>query len=162
MFRRVGMKRKMDQPCTDVEFLLKFFNTHGTEVTPGSDIVRENEQLNFFRHNNSCNVPTSGWVLTSTVTGKTPGSKHFLRRLNRARTDRPQIASGAHDPRRASTDPVIPTLCGIRWLAHQPFGALPSGGCGTLKRPPGHCTMRCGAPGARTLATRGKRETRHN
>ena len=39
--RRIGMQREVHEFGLDVEVLLQFFSTHGTEIAPRSNIVRE-------------------------------------------------------------------------------------------------------------------------
>jgi hypothetical protein len=44
------VQREMHQNRLDVECLLQFFNTHGAEVTPGSDVVGEDLQFDRRAH----------------------------------------------------------------------------------------------------------------
>jgi hypothetical protein len=39
------MQREMHQHRLDLERLLQLFNTHGTEIAPGSDVVGEDLQF---------------------------------------------------------------------------------------------------------------------
>jgi len=47
------MQRKVHQGDIDFEIPLQFFNTHGTEVTPRSDVVAEDFQDNQLSHHGS-------------------------------------------------------------------------------------------------------------
>ena len=44
------MQREMHQGRVDLERLLQLFNTHGTEIAPGSDVVGKDLQLDRFSH----------------------------------------------------------------------------------------------------------------
>jgi hypothetical protein len=44
------MQRKMHQDSVDFERLLELFNTHGTEIAPGSDVVCEYLQFDRLVH----------------------------------------------------------------------------------------------------------------
>jgi hypothetical protein len=44
------MERKMNQLYVDVEILFQLFNTHGTEITPRSDVVGKNLKRNGIGH----------------------------------------------------------------------------------------------------------------
>jgi hypothetical protein len=44
------MEREMDQGRVDLERLLQLFNTHGTEIAPGSDVVGKDLQLDRLGH----------------------------------------------------------------------------------------------------------------
>jgi hypothetical protein len=46
----------MHQDRVDLERLFQFFNTHGAEVTPGSDVVGEDLQRDLVAHNCSLRV----------------------------------------------------------------------------------------------------------
>src|SRR5690606_12066688 len=49
--RGFRMQREMDELDLDLEFPLQFFNTPGTEITPGSDVVAEDlKDDRLFRH----------------------------------------------------------------------------------------------------------------
>jgi hypothetical protein len=44
------MQWKMNPPCLDWVIFFKLINTHGTEITPGSDVVGKNVESDFFVH----------------------------------------------------------------------------------------------------------------
>src|SRR5215471_18563869 len=44
------MQREVHQGRVDVERLLQLFNTHGTEIAPGSDVVGKDLQLDWLHH----------------------------------------------------------------------------------------------------------------
>jgi hypothetical protein len=48
--RCLRMKREMHQPHVDFKILLQFLNTPGTEVAPGSHIIREDFQRDTVGH----------------------------------------------------------------------------------------------------------------
>src|SRR6516165_6070184 len=48
--RGLGMEREVDQGRVDLERLLQLFNTHGTEIAPGSDVVGKDLQLDRLGH----------------------------------------------------------------------------------------------------------------
>ena len=50
--RRVGVQREVNQLDVDVVVFAKFFNTHGTEVTPRSNVVAEQLQRDGLGHIN--------------------------------------------------------------------------------------------------------------
>jgi hypothetical protein len=53
LFRRVGMEGKGPPPDIDLEVLPQLFNTPGTEIAPGSDIIRKDVKNFLRRHTNS-------------------------------------------------------------------------------------------------------------